>query len=162
MSNGLFLYFTVKLSVADYKSDQVKWPPLLPCIPKNFLWKSFFFSPPPPQIHHLSTFEKAFHERCNHYEMCEGVAKVLNLDNFAQSPEFDELIFTLGNKSSLTLLCSTLTKHCDIFKVVNGIRLSNNQIMDLTPFAAIPVIDIQMVDLRNNKVSMGEVDGGLV
>lgn len=84
--------------------------------------------------------------------MCEGIAKVLNLDNFAHSPEFAELTFTLSNKSSLTLLCSTLTKHCDIFKIVNGIRLSNNQITDLTPFGLIPAIDIEMIDLRNNKV----------
>lgn len=84
--------------------------------------------------------------------MFEGVEKVLNLDQFAKSPEFAELIFTLGNKSSLTLLCSTLTKHCDIFKIVNAIRLSNNQISDLSPFAMLPTIDILMIDLRNNKV----------
>lgn len=84
--------------------------------------------------------------------MFEGVAKVLNLDNFAQSPQFAELIFTLSNKSSLTLLCSMLNKHCDIFKIVNGIRLSNNKIVDLTPFAALPAIDVQLIDLRNNKV----------
>lgn len=86
--------------------------------------------------------------------MFEGVAKVLNLDNFAQSPEFAELIFTLSNKCSLTLLCSTLTKHCDIFKIVNGIRLSNNQITDLAPFGLLPAIDIEMIDLRNNQVSV--------
>lgn len=86
--------------------------------------------------------------------MFEGVGKVLNLDKFAQSPEFAELIFTLANTSSLQLLCSTLTKHCDIFKIVNGIRLSNNQIVDLTPFAVIPSIDLQIVDLRNNMVSV--------
>ncbi|KAG4074421.1 hypothetical protein HA402_000400 [Bradysia odoriphaga] len=126
MGSGPLMYFSIKMSVADYKSDQ---------------------------IHHLSTFEKAFTERCNHYELFEGVEKVLNLDKFAQSPEFAELIFTLGNKSSLTLLCSTLTKHCDIFKMVNGIRLSNNQISDLSPFEMLPAIDIVMIDLRNNKIT---------
>lgn len=81
---------------------------------------------------------------------------MLNLDGFADSPEFAELIFTLANKSSLILLVSILTKHCDIFKVVNGIRLSNNQITDLSPFDSIPTVDIQMIDLRNNSVSENE------
>lgn len=126
MTSNMFLYFTVKLGVADYKSDQ---------------------------FHHLTAFEKAFTERCSCYEVFEGVDKVLNLDNFAQSPEFAELIFTLANKSSLTLLCSTLTKFSDMFKVVNGIRLSNNRISDLSPFGVVPTIDIQMVDLRNNSIS---------
>ncbi|KAJ6634948.1 Nuclear RNA export factor 2, partial [Pseudolycoriella hygida] len=125
MPDFYLIYLSVKLNVAEYKSDQ---------------------------IHHIATFERAFTERCNHYEMFEGVSKVLNLNNFAKSPEFAEIAFTLGNKSSLALLCSTITKHCDIFKVVNGILLSNNDLVELSPFAAIPAIDVQVIDLRNNKI----------
>lgn len=106
------------------------------------------------QFHHLTSFENAFTERCSNFELFEGVAKVLNLDNFAHSPQFADLIFKLSNKCSLGLLCSTLAKHSDIFKIVNGIRLSNNELVDLSPYSVIPAIDIQMIDLRNNKVSV--------
>lgn len=144
MRDGPFLYLTVKLCVAEYSHDQVRHLFTKQC--RDF--KIFHF-----QIHHLTLIEKAFTERFNRYEVCEETTKVLNLDHFAQLPEFAELIFSLSNKAAFIFLCSLLTKHCDIFQTVNGIRLSNNELTDLTPLATIPAIDIDMIDLRNNKVS---------
>lgn len=84
---------------------------------------------------------------------CEGVTKVLNLDNFSTSPELEDIVVNLANKQSLALLCTTLEHNQEILENINGLRLSNNQINNLYPFTKLPNLNLTLIDLRNNNVS---------
>lgn len=105
------------------------------------------------QIYPSKKMLKACTERFNSLITCESVTKVLNLDNFGASPELENIVVNLSNKSSLQLLCSTLEHNQEVLADINGIRLSNNHIYTLDPFTKLPNLDLRLIDLRNNDVS---------
>lgn len=105
------------------------------------------------QIYPAKKYTKAINEKMQKLVTCEGVALVLDLDKFAN--EFEDLVVNLSNKMSLQLLFTTLdTLHTNnkIFEKIRGIRLSNNNIKTLDPISKLPVLDLELVDLRHNKV----------
>lgn len=108
------------------------------------------------QIYPSKKYTKACNERLNQLITCEGIPKVLNMDDFSSSAELDKIIANLSNKQSLQLLLTTLDNICEknrSFAEINGIRLSNNGIKSLQPFTKLSPISLEMIDLRNNNVS---------
>lgn len=111
-------------------------------------------------IYPAKVFQKAMTNRFNSLMECEGIANVLNLDAFGNSPEFASVEIDLNNAAAFQLFCSTLdskligseanTAH------INGIRLSNNNLQSLSAFeiSNLQKIRLQMFDLRNNDVSI--------
>lgn len=114
------------------------------------------------QINPSKVFHKALNTRFNTLITCEGVTNVLNLDNFAASPELASIETDLGNGSAVQLLWSSLDnklneKSCP---QINGIKLSNNNLQYFPgPITNLQRTKFQLMDLRNNKV--GLVDGTL-
>lgn len=106
------------------------------------------------QIYPSKKMLRACTERFQSLITCEGVSKVLNLDNFAASPEFENIVVNLANKQSLQLLCTTLEHNQEVLADINGIRLSNNNIYTLDSFTKLPNLNLQLIDLRNNDVSI--------
>lgn len=107
------------------------------------------------QIYPAKKYTKAINEKMQKLVTCEGVPFVLDLEKFASSNEFENLVVNLSNKMSLQLLFTTLdTLHTNnkIFEKLRGIRLSNNSIKTLDPISKLPVLDLELVDLRVNKV----------
>lgn len=107
------------------------------------------------QIYPAKKYTKAINEKMQHLVTCEGVPHVLDLDEFGSSSEFENLVVSLSNKMSLQLLFTTLdTLHTNnkIFEKIRGIRLSKNKIKTLDPISKLPVLDLELVDLRVNNV----------
>lgn len=130
-----WVYLTVKFQVAQFKLGQ---------------------------IYPSKKFTKAINEKLQQLIRVDGVTNVgipnvLDLDNFASLPEFDFICVNLSNKMSLQLLFTTLdtlnTSH-KLFEKINGIRLSNNNIKTLDPASKLPPVYLQLIDLRNNNVSL--------
>lgn len=108
------------------------------------------------QIYPSKKYGKACSDRFEQLISCDGVSKILNLDNFSIIPELEKIVVNLANKQSLQLLFTTLKNmNADrgIFKQINGLRLSNNRIRTLDPIATLASLSIQQIDLRNNDVS---------
>lgn len=108
------------------------------------------------QIYPSKKYGKACGDRFEQLITCDGVSKILNLDNFSLIPELEKIVVNLANKQSLQLLFTTLKNlNADrgIFKQLNGLRLSNNHIRTLDSIATLAPLTIQQIDLRNNDVS---------
>lgn len=107
------------------------------------------------QIYPSKKYGKACSDRFDQLVSCDGVSKILNLDNFSSIPELEKIVVNLANKQSLQLLFMTL-KNMDadraIFKQINGLRLSNNGIRTLDSIVTLSSLNIQQIDLRNNDV----------
>lgn len=107
------------------------------------------------QIYPSKKMLRACNERLQNLITCEGVPKVLNLDKFATNSELEDIVVDLSNKQSLQLLCTTLEHNQEILNNINGICLSNNRIYTLDPFSRLPKLDLTLIDLRGNEVSLG-------
>lgn len=110
------------------------------------------------QIYPSKKYGKACSDRFEQLISCDGVSKILNLDNFSAIPELEKIVVNLANKQSLQLLFTTLKNmnaERGIFKQINGLCLSNNRIRTLEPIATLASLNVQQIDLRHNDVSAG-------
>lgn len=109
------------------------------------------------QIYPSKKYSKAISERMQQLILCEGVNNVLNLDRFSCLPELEQICVNLANKMSLQLLFTlleTMNNNQKIFERINGLRLSNNNICTLESATKMPNVTLEMIDLRNNNVSL--------
>lgn len=131
MNDGEQVYLTVKLDIAQFKLGH---------------------------IYPAKVFQKAVGNRFGALITCEGVENVLNLDSLASHPELANMEIELSNPAQLSLLSSAIDSKmasADFSSTtINGIRLTNNNLGNITSFDAtnLQKIRFQMFDLRNNKV----------
>ncbi|XP_058450501.1 nuclear RNA export factor 2 [Malaya genurostris] len=90
-------------------------------------------------------------ERCDNAVMY-GYANLLNLDNFRDHADFEEVCVFLGNRAHLELVCSSINRLEDVRTKVNTIKLTNNSIAHISPLVAIKDLPIQTLDLRFNRI----------
>lgn len=103
------------------------------------------------QIHPTSKVFTAVAERCDNAVMY-GFSNMLNLDNFRNHSDFEELCVYLGNRAHLELVCSSITRLEDVRTKINAIKLTNNNIAHISPLVAIKDLPIQTLDLRFNRI----------
>ncbi|XP_055547904.1 nuclear RNA export factor 2 [Wyeomyia smithii] len=90
-------------------------------------------------------------ERCEN-AVVYGFSNLLNLDNFRDHSDFEELCVFLGNRAHLELVCSSINRLDDVRVKVNAIKLTNNCIAHISPLVAIKDLPIQTLDLRYNRI----------
>lgn len=108
------------------------------------------------QIYPIKKYQKVINESLLNLITVEGTKNVLNLNSFSKMPELGQICVNLANKVSLTVLFSTLDSmntSAKIFEKINGLCLSNNDIYTLDPISKLPIMSMDLIDLRNNKVS---------
>lgn len=103
------------------------------------------------QIYPSGKIFSAVGERCDNAVMY-GYSNQLNLDNFRDHGEFEELCVFLGNRAHLELVCSSINRLEDLRTKVNAIKLTNNSIAHISPLVAIKDLPIQTLDLRFNRI----------
>lgn len=125
------IYLTVKLDIAQFKLGH---------------------------IYPAKVFQKAMTNRFNVPINFEGIANVLNLDDFTNGPEFANVCVDMNNMAAFQLFCTTLDNKLASgdpnVPQINGIRLSNNNLQSVASFdvANLQKIRLQLLDLRNNDV----------
>ncbi|XP_053693134.1 nuclear RNA export factor 2 [Sabethes cyaneus] len=103
------------------------------------------------QIHPNGKIFAAVSERCDN-AVVYGSSNLLNLDNFRDHGDFEELCVFLGNRAHLELVCSSINRLEDIRVKVNAIKLTNNCIIHISPLVALKDLPIQTLDLRYNRI----------
>ncbi|XP_058823731.1 nuclear RNA export factor 2 [Topomyia yanbarensis] len=103
------------------------------------------------QVNPSAKVVAAVAERCDNAVMY-GFSNLLNLDNFRDHGDFEELCIFLGNRAHLELVCSSINQLEDVRTKVNTIKLTNNSIAHISPLVAIKDLPIQTLDLRFNRI----------
>lgn len=103
------------------------------------------------QIYPSKKYQRAITESMQHLITIEGVPNILNLNHFSSRPEFQHIYVNLANSKSLQLLFSTLAQS-KIFDQIQGICLTNNNIRNIEPITKLPMVSLDLIDLRNNDV----------
>ncbi|XP_065081690.1 nuclear RNA export factor 2 [Ochlerotatus camptorhynchus] len=90
-------------------------------------------------------------ERCDNAGLY-GFSNMLNLDNFRNHGDFEELCVFLGNRAHLELVCSSINRLDEVRAKINAIKMTNNSIAHISPLVAIKDLPIQTLDLRFNRI----------
>lgn len=110
-------------------------------------------------IYPAKVFQKAMSNRLASLATFDGVPNVLNLDAFTHGPEFACVEVDMSNAAAFQLFCTTLDNKLASGDIkasqINGIRLSNNHLQNLSGFE-VPNLQktrMHLIDLRDNAVS---------
>lgn len=73
---------------------------------------------------------------------------------FCLFTELKEIVINLGNNSALSLLGSVFHYHRDLITNLDGLILADNNLCKLSALKALPKMNLQLLDLRNNNASI--------
>lgn len=106
------------------------------------------------QISPISQINKALSSLYGRMEQRNGEDGILNLSQFARNPEFFDVVVNLGNRGVLERVCDLIYRNDEQFRNINGIILSNNEIVTLAPLKLFNGLQFAILDLRENMVSV--------